>query len=251
MDARRSDPTPVHTGSMGESMRKMLAASLAVALAGSTASAQQQIVNGGFETGDFTGWNVANQAGGSGDFYTSMGCTPLNCFTTNGPRSGSWYAVTDQTGPGAHEIWQSFTLSGAAASAIFKFSIADLNQASGTANFGDLDYTSVPNQHVRVDIFSGSYSPFATSSLQSFFTGATTELGGTGYIDFTFDVTSLLSAAGTYTVRFAEVDNQFFHNFSVDDVSLAVTATPEPASMTLLATGLVGIAVSARRRRKA
>ena len=232
-------------------MRKMLAASLVVLLAGGTASAQQQIVNGGFETGDFTGWNVANQAGGSGDFYTATGCTPINCFATNGPRSGRWYAVTDQTGPGAHEIWQSFTLSGAAASAIFKFSIADLNQASGTANFGNLDFTNTPNQHVRVDIFAGSYSPFSTSSLQNFFTGATTELGGTGYVDYTFDITSLLSSAGTYTVRFAEVDNQFYHNFSVDDVSLAVTATPEPASMTLLATGLVGIAMGARRRRKA
>lgn len=233
-------------------MRKMLAASLAVLLAGSTASAQQQIVNGGFETGDFTGWNVANQAGGSGNFYVNtVGCTPLNCFTVPGMRSGLFYAVTDQGGPGAHEIWQSFTLSGAASSAIFKFSIADLNQASGTANFGNLDYTSIPNQHVRVDIFAGSYSPFSTSSLQNFFTGATTELGGTGYVDFTFDVTSLLSAAGTYTVRFAEVDNQFFHNFSVDDVSLDVVSTPEPASMTLLATGLIGIAFGARRRRKA
>lgn len=234
-------------------MRKMLAASFAVLLASSsTATAQQQIVNGGFETGDFTGWNVANQPGGNGNFFVNtVGCTPLNCFSVPGPRSGAWYAVTDQRGPGAHEIWQSFTLSSAVSSAIFKFSIADLNQAGGTIDNGTLDFTTGPNQHVRVDIFAGTYSPFATSSLQNFFTGATTELGGTGYVDYTFDVTALLSGPGTYTVRFAEVDNQLFHNFSVDDVSLATTATPEPASMALLATGLIGIAFGARRRRKA
>lgn len=232
-------------------MRTMLVVAMTVLMATGTAGAQQQIVNGGFETGNFTGWNVAVQPGSNGNFFTTgASTTPTSGFTTNGPRSGRFYAVTDQQGPGAYELWQSFTITGAVTNAVFSFSIAVLNSASATANFGDLNHTSSPNQHVRVDLFSGAYSPFGTASLQNFFAGSQTELGGTTYVDFSVDVTSLLNAPGTYTVRFAEVDNQLYQNLSVDDVSLVTTSTPEPASMTLLATGLIGMIGFARRRRR-
>ena len=56
--------------------------SLAVTLVagGLTASAQNLLTNGDFETGDFTGWTVANQPGGAGDVYISTPGAPSPDF---------------------------------------------------------------------------------------------------------------------------------------------------------------------------
>ena len=75
--------------------------------------------------------------------------------------------------------------------------------------------------------------------------------GTVPYTDYVFDVTSLFAAPGTYTLRFAEVDNVNTFNLAVDDVSLVVvSAVPEPTTTLLLATGLGALAIGARRARR-
>src|SRR4051812_19624873 len=82
------------------------------------ASGQQLISNGNFEAG-LAGWNINNLAGSSGDWFLDAPgtTTPLsgNTTGTNGI-GGTFYAVTDQTGPGTHSLRQTFTVPAGAVS---------------------------------------------------------------------------------------------------------------------------------------
>jgi len=80
--------------------------------------------------------------------------------------------------------------------------------------------------------------------LSNFVDGA----GMSGWTFFTQDIPGLLGA-GTYSLRFAEVDNQLFFQHGVDDVSLDVSTVSEPATTALFAFGLVSIVGYPRRRR--
>ena len=78
-----------------------------------SAKANQLIANGDFETGTFANWTVVDQVGGSGSFFidTPGTTTPVRSFATAAnPSGGSFYAVSDQGGPGCHVLLQSFTI---------------------------------------------------------------------------------------------------------------------------------------------
>jgi len=185
-----------------------------------TARADSQLItNGNFATGDFTGWTEADQAGGSGSWFVSSSTSsPISCFQTPGPPgSDSFYAVTDQSGPGA------------------------------------LDYTINPNQCARVDILTGTAGAFDTGAgvIENLYETATQTVGTltNPWVSYTFDLTGL--APGTYQLRFGEVDNQDFFQQGVDDVSIeaAIAATPEPGTLLLLGTGMLS-ALGLKRRKQ-
>jgi hypothetical protein len=213
-----------------------------------------QIVNGGFETGDLSGWNVDVWPGSSGNVAAWDQLTsPLSGFVAVGPRSGRWYATTDQGGPGAYAISQQFTIAGPVQNAMLRFSLSTSNQYGANVVGPDFDpFNTYANQYASVDLLSGGVGGFTTTGvLQNFFQGG---VGGLDpWHDYVVDITALLQTAGTYTLRFAETDNQFFYQMGVDDVSLDIvtTATPEPATLTLVAGGalLLGAVASRRRRR--
>jgi hypothetical protein len=111
-----------------------------------TARAVQLITNGGFETGDFTGWNVSIQPGSGslpGSFFIddADGFTPVSGQPTVGPASGSFYAVTDQDNPGAYALKQTFTVPGAASSVILSYDmfVNDWSGAGPIVNPSGLD----------------------------------------------------------------------------------------------------------------
>lgn len=228
---------------------------LFVAAAPQVASAQNILTNGGFESG-LTGWSPYFAPGSSpeaGRYYaTGGGVGPVSGLGLLTPNSGTGYAVSDQTGPGAGSLSQSFVLSGAATSATFSFYMYITNYASEFIGpgFDFSDAVTSPNQHARVDLLSGSPAdPLALGGDVLF----NAFIGGTsfGWTYFSFDLSPYLTSAGTYTIRFAEVDNQLFFNHGIDDVSLDLASTvPEPATLTLFGLGSLGLAAVRRRRAK-
>lgn len=216
------------------------------------------IENGGFETGDFSGWTVNNQVDGNGDWFVG---TPGESLPLSGeptaanPAGGSFYAVTDQGGAGAHVLIQNFTVpfDATGVALTFQMFVNDWSDLGPIVDPAGLDYAVGANQHARVDILAADADDFDTGSgvIANLFLGVDEGEDPNPYTDYAFDLTGLLTPGETYRLRFGEVDNQFFQNMGVDNVSLIADAAqvPEPAALTLLGAGLLGIA--AFRRRKA
>lgn len=221
---------------------------IAAAFAGK-GSATTTFVNGGFETGDLTGWQTYEQDGGLGGFYvTGDQTTPVEGFPTPGPDSGDYYAVSDSPGYSAEALIQSFTVApGASATLSFDMFV---NTYAPMAESGGLDYTSggtyAPNQYARVDLLSGNADPFDTTGgvIANFYFGADPMTDGSysnPYTAYNIDLTQFIAAGGTFQVRWADVANQHPINVGLDNVSLDVQAVPEPSELPTLLLVLAGM----------
>jgi hypothetical protein len=210
--------------------------------------ADQILTNGGFETGTFTGWTVANQAGGSNWFVVSGTTTPQSGMSTVGAAGGLFYAVTDQGGAVAQSLLQSFTV-GAGNPVVFSFDMFANNWYQPTSVKATvvgpqgLDFTGAANQHARVDLLTGSANAFDTGAgvIHNFFLGADAPNNIVhAYTHYSFDISSFVEAGGTFQIRFAEVSNQYVFNQGIDNV--VVNVIPEPSTLTITVGGLLLLA---------
>jgi len=225
-------------------MYKVFAAICVLSLA-FTASASEVITNGGFETGTFAGWTVSD-VGGAGSFFVDSGTsTPLTGSPTVGPASGSFYAVSDQFGPGTHVITQSFTAAANTDYALsFDMFVNDWASFNGAG----------PQFGGEADLIAGAADPILGPALDVFYHADTQVVGGNPnpYVHTSLDITGDLTAGDTYQLRFLERDSTTTLNVGVDNVSLIATpttATPEPKLLFFPLALLAGIVIYQARRK--
>jgi hypothetical protein len=233
-------------------MKRVSAVALAVLAVGLPRLSAAQIVNGGFEAGG-AGWGALFAPGSDNPpdgrwWLESGGITPLSGLAAPPPASGSLYAISDQNGPGAGVLFQTFTIAGPVQNAWLSFDMF-INNSAVTETIGSgFDFVTAANQHGRVDLLSGIPGDMFTLGSDLLFNMF---IGGTsfGWTHFSINVGQYLQTPGTYTLRFGEVDNQLFFNMGVDNVALDLNTVPEPATLTLVTLGSMGIAAARRRRR--
>jgi hypothetical protein len=228
-------------------MKIILATALAFAAA--SPAAASFITNGGFETGDYTGWTASVEGGSNGgiqviNYGSSLPFSGLSY--QNNANGGTFFSVTDQGGPGSYSLTQSFTLT-ATTRVIIKFDMF-ANNAAGVDIANGRSAFAGANQNAVVDLLIASASAFtnAPGDIVAVLYGPGSDTAGNPN-PWTSYSSALTLGAGTYQLRFAETDNQLFFNQGVDNVSVA--AVPESATWAMLITGFGLVGAAARRRR--
>lgn len=182
-----------------------IVAAFGLAIAAATpARAANFVVNGGFETGDFTGWTLSGNTGFMGVQCPGPGPTVAqgNCSAFAGPVGSDGFLNQDL----ATSAGQSYVLS-------FEFEPDGGTPSEFAAAFGGT---------TLLDIVNPSASGFQTRSF-------------------------LVTASGPVTtLSFSFRDDPGFIFFD----AVSVTATPEPASLLLMATGLLAGGFLIRRQRQ-
>lgn len=208
-------------------------------------------INGGFETGDLTGWTAENQVGGHGDWFVYAGATsPLSCSFIGGAPEGSNGATSEpcghfrpgaptsalpaptasgrpvrcidaEDGPGSHVLYQDISLPAGVAHQL-SFFVYYRNQAGRFASPATLDYSGEPNQQYRVDLLRPSADPFSVEPDDLLATIFRTQPGDPPTMSPTAMAFDLSQFTGTTVrLRFAEVDNLFMLQAAVDAVQIS------------------------------
>ncbi|MGH9486832.1 MAG: hypothetical protein ACRD04_04495 [Terriglobales bacterium] len=236
-----------------------LAAGLPVA---ALAGPLQLISNGSFSNG-FSSWTVTNEPGGGcgttvvsdgsgscGSWFVVAGSTAaaaLSGLPLPGPSpdNAANYALADENDPAASALTQSFTMPDGSADLDLTFDMF-VNSWPDETSCGSLDFPSSSSvQCAYVSILAGGANalsaPGSTGVVDSLFMDAPLgpSSGSNPWVSYEYSLTNL-TPGDTYQLQFAQADNQGLLNVGVTDVSLtAVTATPEPASIWMLGTGLL------------
>lgn len=240
----------------------------ALVLGSAQASAAELIQNGSFEAdaaGSYapTIWTVTETMATGGVMVDNSMLSPASGWATSGAAAGNNYALLDSYSPGAFIMTQSFS-TGAVSSAnlSFKMFVNDNSDEGKTYMSNSLDVLAandayLPINYARVDLLKSGAAADATGSdvVATFYLGGATgrkfQDQSNSYGNFTYDLSSLLAAGGNYTLRFATASNVGSMVMGVDNVSLQVTAVPEPESYAMLLAGLGLIGAISRRRNRA
>lgn len=213
-------------------MKLKIALLILAALVTSTAVRAELITNGGFETGDFSGWTLSGNTQNvgvcaSGSFFPGAPDLQGSLCTAN---SGNFSAALGPYGDPVHLSQTVATTAG---------ELYALTFFLRTDN-GGLDPTQLASLGPQFNSFDVN---FGGTNFYSFSDLADSNLAFTG-----ITLSTNLVASGDTTMLEFVTQNQP-GGFFLDDVSLA--PVPEPASFLLLTVALLGFGLVRRKRRTA
>lgn len=169
------------------------------------------LVNGGFETGDFTGWQTSDSGYGAWSINDGS-LNPDGPEETNAPHSGKFDAAIAQIGGGTHLLYQDITIPADALGATLTWSDRIRNH---TPYF-------TPNQRFRVEVRDTNDTVLELAFM--------TQPGDLLLADWTTRTHSLDRFRGrTVRIAFYQEDSTGYFNTYLDDVSVRLK---EPATST-------------------
>jgi len=193
------------------------------------------LTNGGFETGDLTGWTAVNSGLGGINVYT--GPITSNSGPIPAPPNSTYASLVNQPGPGSHILYQDVSIPAVGDSWYFSTQLFYRNAANVWADNGTLSEAGAANQHLRIDIMDPNAPVDDVGAgvwLNVFKTGGNDPFQF-GFADVRVNLAQF--AGQTVRIRFAEVDNQFYLDVGIDAVfvgELLVVPANNPLALTLL-----------------
>jgi uncharacterized repeat protein (TIGR01451 family) len=171
-------------------------------------SASELVLNGGFETGTFTNWFKTNSTT-AGDWVINNGTyVPPGSDGTSQPFAGNYSALSEQTGPGTHVLYQDVTIPSGASS-------ATLTWVDRIHNHGSQFTTT--SQYFHAEIRGTN-----NTVLQVAFTTKPGDPLITNWVARSFDLSSYIGQK--IRVAFVESDSLGFFNVGLDNISVQVNA---------------------------
>ena len=189
---------------------------------GSGVTGVELIQNGDFETGDLNNWGV-QVTGGHLIYVDGDATNDCSGYTTAGPKSGNWYAAFGQDDSGESALYQVFTVPDTFNTVTLRF---DMFANTYTAVNITGTFDGVGAQFLRVDILldtAGTWSLEESDIVLNVFEGADDQVSNPNdYTSYEEDLTSLLTAGGSYILRFAAGIHGNYMDVGIDNVSIQV-----------------------------
>ena len=159
------------------------------------------LLNGAFESGDFSGWTQINS--GPGSFLINDGAfNPPSPDPALEPCSGNFGAIASSTGPGQHSLYQDITIPADAGAVTVRWVDRIRNHAS---QFSD------PNQEFRVEVWDTD-----NNLISEIFSTDPGDVRLAGCVLRSFDLSAFIGE--TIRLAFTTQDSLFFLNVHIDDV---------------------------------